>query len=169
MSENEQPLHSPPRFRPPDALLPSNQQSAARSRGGEQGIFLSWGGAIYGPASTEEVIAGVRTSWFEDGTLFWFEGQTEWRPVTELPGIVDGGHHTLAGRRVGEAPADAPPLPGTRKHVRPSSKPHRRHGRKPKSKRRHGRTSRPGRMIIFAFVLLAVAVTVGLLILLMQM
>jgi hypothetical protein len=115
------------------------------------------------------VIAGVRTSWFEEGTLFWFEGQDEWRPVTELPGLVDGGHHTLAGRRVGEAPADAPPLPGTRSQARPGAKPPRRNRRKSGSKRRHARSSRLGRTLIFVFVLLATAVTVGLLFLMMQM
>lgn len=169
MSQDEASPHPAPRFRPPDALLPSHQQTAARTRAGEQSIFLSWGGAIYGPATAEEVIAGVRTSWFEEDTLFWFDGQEEWRPVTELSGLVDGGHHTLAGRRVGEAPADAPPLPGTRSRVRPIARAHRRNRHKSGSKRRHKRSSRLGRTLIFVFVLLAAAVTVGLLFLLMQM
>jgi hypothetical protein len=152
-------------------MLPTNQQGAARVRAGEPGIFLSWGGAIYGPATAEEVLAGLRTSWFEEDTLYWSEGQEEWRPVAEMSTQVEGGHHTLAGRRVGEAPADAPPLPSAANRVRPApgSRPHRRHGRKSGSKRRPGNSSRTGGIIIFAFFLLAAALTVGLLVLLMQM
>jgi hypothetical protein len=165
------------RFRPPDDFLPTRAQNAQRSHAGEPEIFLSWGGAIYGPARAEEVTAGVRTSWFDKDTLFWVEGQTEWRPVDEFPGMQEGGHHTLAGRRIGTAPDEAPPLPtrGSRSVARPSGARTRYAGRrsgKSGSSRRKGGRGRPSklaRLLIFGVVILAVALTVALLFLLMQM
>lgn len=167
------------RFRPPDELLPSRAQQKARTGNGETEIFLSWGGAIYGPARPDEVTTGVRTAWFDKETLFWFEGQPEWLPVSEFPGLQEGGHHTLAGRRIGAAPGEAPPLPS---HT--ARAPHsvsgrtrraggRRSGKSGSSRRKgkggRGRSSKLGRSLIFGVVLLAVAVTVTLLFLLMQL
>lgn len=165
------------RFRPPDELLPARGQKTSQRGKGETEIFLSWGGAIYGPARPDEVVAGVRTGWFDKETLFWFEGQPEWLPVGEFPDLQAGGHHTLAGRRVGSAPDDAPPLPsetartphsgraGTRRSGR------RRSGKSGSSRRKggRGRTGKLGRLLIFGIVLLAGAVTVALLFLLMQL
>ena len=160
-----------PRFRPPDFFLPRNLQGPARVRGDGAEIFLSWGGAIYGPASAEEVAAGLRTNWFEDETLFWFEGQADWRPVADFPAVLESGHHTLAGRRIGAAPRAAPPLPaaGREKSPRPERR-RRRHHRKDggKSPRRGARPSRAGRQMIFGIILVAAVVTVALLFLLMQ-
>ena len=166
------------RFRPPDDFLPARAQNAPRPAAGEPEIFLSWGGAIYGPARADEVAAGVRTSWFEKETLFWFEGQTDWRPVDEFPGLQEGGHHTLAARRVGAAPDEAPPLPprGSRRTSTRSSGARTRYaGRrsaKSGSSRRKGGRGRPSklaRLLIFGVFLLAVVLTVALLFLLMQM
>jgi hypothetical protein len=159
--------------RPPDFLLPQGAPSSARSAAGTPEIYLSWGGSIYGPAGSEEVLAGVRTSWFEPDTLFWFDGQDHWLPVEDFPGLVDGGHHTLAARRVGSVPEDAPPLPAGGAAPSPrASHSHRRSGKrnhKKNSPRRRGRPSKLGRLIVFVFVLLAVVVTVGLIFLLMQL
>lgn len=171
-------LEKPPRanFRPPSELLPAHAQKAARTGNGDTDIFLSWGGAIYGPARAEEVAAGVRTAWFEQDTLFWFEGQAEWLPVSEFPPLQEGGHHTLAGRRVGSAPDDAPPLPSAAPRSLHSARTRRRHaGRrsaKSGSSRRKGGRGRPsklGRVLVFGAFLLAAAATVALLFLLMQL
>ena len=165
------------RFRPPDNFLPAHTQRTSRTAGAEPEIFLSWGGAIYGPARADEVTAGVRTSWFEKDTLFWFEGQTEWRPVDEFPGLQEGGHHTLAGRRIGTAPEEAPPLPprGSRPTTRSSGTRTRHAGRrsgKSGSSRRKGGRGRPsklGGLLVFGVFVLAIVLTVALLFLLMQM
>ena len=165
------------RFRPPDNFLPAHAQNATRRAAGEPEIFLSWGGAIYGPARADEVAAGVRTSWFEKETLFWFEGQTEWRPVDEFPQLHEGGHHTLAARRIGTPPDEAPPLPprGSRSAARPSGAKTRYAGRRSaksgssRRKRGRGRPSKLGRLLVFGVILLGVALTVALLFLLMQM
>ncbi|MEX1044589.1 MAG: DUF4339 domain-containing protein [Chthoniobacterales bacterium] len=158
--------------RPPDFLLPKGAPGSARTAVGTPEIYLSWGGSIYGPAGAEEVVAGVRTSCFEPDTLFWFEGEANWMPVEDFPGLVDGGHHTLAARRVGSAPEDAPPLPsaGEAPAPRASRGQRRRSGRnrQKNSPRRHGRSSGRGRLIVFLFILLAAVVTVGLIFLLMQ-
>lgn len=165
------------RFRPPDELLPSRGQKTARSGNGETEIFLSWGGAIYGPARPDEVAAGVRTAWFDKETLFWFEGQSEWLPVSEFPGLQEGGHHTLAGRRVGSAPDEAPPLPSNAPRALHSARARTRHaggrrsGKSGSSRRKggRGRSGKLGRLLVFGIVLLAVAVTVALVFLLMQL
>lgn len=170
-------LPSAGRFRPPDELLPAHAKKAPRPEKGEKEIFLSWGGAIYGPARAEEVAAGVRTSWFEKGTLFWFEGQTEWLPVSEFPGLHEGGHHTLAARRVGAAPDEAPPLPSgeTRPSPRSSSGTRTRHAGRRSSKsgssrrKGRGRPSKLGRLLVFGVFLLAAVATIALLFLLMQL
>ena len=166
------------RFRPPDDFLPARAQNAQRTAAGEPEIFLSWGGAIYGPARADEVAAGGRTSWFERDTLFWFEGQTEWRPVDEFPGLHEGGHHTLAGRRMGSAPDEAPPLPprgsgpaSTRSSGARTRYAGRRSGKSSSSRRKggRGRPSKLAGLLIFGAFLLAVVLTVVLLFLLMQM
>ena len=121
--------------------------------------------------------AGIRTAWFDKETLFWFEGQPEWLPVSEFPGLQEGGHHTLAGRRIGSAPEEAPPLPSNAPRALHSARARTRHagGRrsgKSGSSRRRGKgglSGKLGRLLIFGIVLLAVAVTVALLFLLMQL
>lgn len=165
------------RFRPPKELLPARAQQAARSGNGEAEVFLSWGGAIYGPARPDEVAAGVRTAWFEKETLFWFEGQPDWLPVSEFPGLHEGGHHTLAGRRIGSAPDEAPPLPSNTPRALHSSRARTRHaggrrsGKSSSSRRKggRGRPSKLGRLLVFGVFLLAAVATVVLLFLLMQL
>jgi hypothetical protein len=162
------------RCRPPENFLPAHAQRSARTEGGETEIFLTWGGAVYGPARAEEVTAGVRTAWFEKGTLFWFEGQTEWRPVEEFPGRQEGGHHTLAGRRIVTAPDEAPPLPprgsrSTRSSGARARHAGRRSGKSGSSRRKtgRGRTGKSGRLYVFGGILLAISLTLVMLFLLM--
>jgi hypothetical protein len=162
-------------------LFPTGQASpptaapAPSTENGETEIFLSWGGAIYGPARAEEVVTGLRTSWFDDDALFWFEGQPEWRPVDQFPGLQGGGHQTLAGRRVGSPPDGAPPLPPDgsrpgRSAARSTRRAGHRSGKSGSPRRRggRGRSQKTARGLIFGVVLLAVAATVALLFLLMR-
>lgn len=158
-------------FRPPDFFLPSKLQGSARARGDGAQIFLSWDATIYGPASAEEITAGLRTNWFEDEALFWFEGQAEWRPVGEFPTVMESGLRTLATRRTGAEPQAAPPLPPARgEKSSHSGRRRRRHHRKEggKSPRRGARHGRTGRHLVFGIILLAAVVTVALIFLLMQ-
>jgi hypothetical protein len=167
--------NTPGRFLPPDDFLPARAQKNSRTAGGETEIFLTWGGAVYGPARADEITAGVRTSWFEEDTLFWFEGQTEWRPVEEFPGLQEGGHHTLAGRRMGAAPDKAPPLLPREAHVTTRSSGARtryagRRSGKSGSARRKGGRSRPNRLghiLVFGGVVAAITATLAALFLLM--
>ena len=101
--------YSPPR--PAAAQLPGTAQPR-----GPAAIYLSWGGEIYGPSSREEVVAGIRTSWFEQGTLYWHEGLDEWNPVHEFPISAESAGNDDGGRRVktAELPT-APSLPSTAK------------------------------------------------------
>jgi hypothetical protein len=156
--------------RPPDFLLP---QAIPRPRSGEPEIYLSWGGTVYGPAGTKQVLAGVRTAWFEPDALFWFEGQAGWRPVAEFPALFDQAPtDDPASPLVETTPPDAPtrtapaPAPADR-----AARRRRRDGkhRPAKSPRRRGRTSRALRLIILVFILLAAVATVGIIFLLMQL
>lgn len=154
-----------PALRPPDFLLPKSDLPAARRRSGDPEIYLSWGGEVYGPAAVAEVVKGVRTSWFEEGTLYWFEGRSDWRPVGEFPDIAGG----LTGKRNAPAPSNesktpAPAEPaadnqtGETMPVAPK-KPKMPRISKPKGDYR-------GIGIVVVFVLLAVGLTVGILLLL---
>lgn len=158
----------PPAIRPPDFLLSKADQTTGRPRRvGEPDIYVSWGGKIYGPAGVDDVITGVRTAYFGDDAVFWFEGRTDWRPVEELSGLFEG--------ETTELPAKAGPLtpppepirphwPGTESSARSSRGQRRRHNRKnrPSNSARRGRA---GRLIVLGAVLLAVALTAGLLLL----
>jgi hypothetical protein len=149
--------------RPADFLLNNDEKSAARRRAGEPDIYLSWGGQVYGPAGAEEVLAGLRASWFEADATFWFEGQEEWLPVAEFPsGGIPAGTRDEVSEPAPAAPPEEPPVARTTARPRRRSK-----GHKPKTARRP-RIGTRGLLIVFAFVLLAVAVTVGILLLLMQ-
>lgn len=168
MSEQE-PNSSKPASatRPPDFVLPKFENAGARRRSGEPEIYLSWGGEIYGPTAADDVVAGVRTSYFEEGALYWFEGQSEWLPVSGFPEIAPtlaatrntGVAGNSSGDRAqhghaesgGEAVLDR--LSGGAK--RPKTP------RAPKA-----RGDYRGIGIVIAFVLLAVGLTVGILLLL---
>lgn len=158
-------------FRPPHFFLPRKLHGSDRARGDGAQIFLSWDETIYGPASAEEVMAGLRASWFEDEALFWFEGQADWLPVDEFPAVLESVPRTLATRRPGAEPQAAPPLPPAsgEKPSHPGRR-RRRHHRKEggKSSRRGARHGRTGRRLVFGIILLAAVVTVALIFLLMQ-
>lgn len=154
--------------RPPDFLLPQADKSAARKRKGEPDVYVSWGGQIYGPTAIEDVIRGVRTSYFEEDALFWFENREEWRPVSELPGLFGETPSELpAAARLHPAPSEAikPAWPGAR--TRPSSTAGERRRRSRRSRPgKKSRTQIGGRLIVIAAVLLAVVFTAALLLLL---
>ena len=126
-------------------------------------IYLSWGGKVYGPSTREEVVAGLRTAWFEDDTLYWHEGLDQWKHVREFPFSEDGR------RKEGADPAPRMVMPAAPSLPAAAKEGGRRHGHS----RRH-RTSKPsshrlggkGRALVFGFVLLAVLLTVGILLLL---
>lgn len=127
-------------------------------------IYLSWNGEIYGPATETEIIAGIRTSSFEEGTLYWHESLDEWRELSSFPfdsgGAPPGPWTPLAG---GLLPV-APSLPATAQSKQSQGR---------KKAPRHGKSGRAvpldrrGLAIVFGFVLLAVLLTVGILLLLM--
>ncbi|MEX1111733.1 MAG: hypothetical protein WEB31_08025 [Chthoniobacterales bacterium] len=157
-------------FRPPHFFLPRKLHGSDRARGDGAQIFLSWDETIYGPASAEEVMAGLRANWFEDEALFWFAGQTDWRPVDEFPTVLESVPRTLVTRRPGAEPPATPPLPPASgeksSHPRRRRRHHRKEGAKsPRRGTRHGRT---GRRLVFGVILLAAVVTVALIFLLMQ-
>lgn len=158
----------PPAFRPPDFLLPQSENAAMRRRFGEPEIFLSWNGEVYGPATAAEVVAGVRSSSFETGALYWFEGQKEWRPVAEFPGIAP----TLSAKRPTQTPAedaaDAPPPPADPSHDKPvrRRKKHSHHKRPAAPPIPKNQSNLRGIGIIIIFALLAVGLTTGIILLL---
>lgn len=164
-TSSEAPLKA---MRPPDFLLPKTEQSSNRRRSGEPDIYVSWGEQIYGPSAVDEVIKGVRTGYFEDDALFWFEGRSEWRPVEELPELFEPSASDLPA----QGPPRTPPAEGIRPKW-PGSRPRsssaaggekRRRSRKGRS----GKSSRStlgGRLVVIAAVLLAVLITAGLLLL----
>jgi len=156
-----------PALRAPDFLLPQADKSAARKRSGQPDVYVSWGGQIYGPTAAEDVIKGVRTSYFEEDALFWFESRDAWRPVSELPALFEESTADLpTAARLHPSPSEGikPAWPGARK--RPSSS-----GERRRRRSHRGRAAKPtraqigGRLIVMAAVLLAVILTAGLLVL----
>ena len=151
-----------PKIRPPDFFLPNVEKSAARKREGEPDIYLSWGGQIYGPAGSEDVIAGVRSSWFEPDTLYWFEGQADWRPVGEFPGLSgDLLKKPQADTADAEAPSETAHEENRELNLR-----RRRKSVVPRAPSGQA-MKKTSRWIILAFSLLAIALTAGLILLLM--
>lgn len=148
-----------PAIRPPDFLLPALERN--HRRGGPD-VYVTWGGQIYGPASVDDVINGVRTAYFEADAMFWFEGRDEWRPVGELPVIFAAGD---------DVPASAPPTEGIRPQWPATRSPSGSKGgeRRHSGSRGRGGRSYPGqlvgRLIVIGAVLLAVLITAGLLLL----
>lgn len=155
-------------MRPPDFLLPKTGQHSDRLRSDQPDIYVSWGGQIYGPAAVDEVIKGVRTGYFEDDALFWFEGRTEWSPVDEFPHLFepsDSDQTSQPPPRTPPAEGIRPAWPGTRSRSPASSG---RERRRRNRKGRSGKSSRSmmgGRLIVIAAALLAVLITAGLLLL----
>lgn len=157
------PEQTRPRFRPPDAQLPDSA-GAKRLRPGERAVYLSWGGQVFGPANPREVLAGLRASSFEKGALFWFEGQPEWRPVAEFPGEEQPKPRH---RQLPQAPEGDATESFWEDDQTGYDPPHRsKRGRKPP--RPPGSVSGAKyAWVIFLFVLLGAALTVGILLLVM--
>lgn len=156
----------PPGF--PAADTPAPDSDCPRS--GELLVYLSWGGEIYGPSGAEDVLAGIRAASFEEDALFWFEGQKNWLPVGEFPGMFASTQPEDPSPAPAAIAADIPTKEPRARHPARSPGPARRRNapRKPKPGKRTGLGKR-GALIIFGFALLAVGLTVGILLLLMKM
>jgi len=127
-------------------------------------IYLSWGGKVYGPSTRDEVMAGIRTAWFEHDALYWHEGLDQWKPVGEFPfSLEDTTKFAADSLRAGAVPA-APSLPAAApEERRPRGNSRRSRGPRLGSQRPRGKS----KTIVFGFALLAVLLTVGILLLLM--
>jgi hypothetical protein len=154
-------------LRPPDFFLPQSDKSAARKRNGEPDVYVSWGGQIYGPTAVEDVIKGVRTSYFEEDALFWFESRDEWRPVSELSALFEESSAELpTAARLHPAPSEGvkPAWPGARKRSSSAGERRRRRSHRNRASKAT-RAQIGGRLIVIAAVLLAVVLTAGILLL----
>lgn len=148
--------------RPPDFVLP-RADGPVRHRPGQLQIYLTWGGEIYGPATADDVQAGLRSSSFEEGALFWFEGQNEWAPVSAFPRVMESLGGRLPTARHSGTPQQEPL--GTPSHKTKSrNRPHQpaEHPRPPKAPRSNGHH---GYWLVAGFILLAIGLTVGVLLL----
>ena len=161
---------TPPVLRPPDFFLPQSERSTARRSAGEPEIYVSWDGQVYGPSGVDEIITGVRTAYFDKDAMFWFEGRTEWRPVEELEDLFADDTVGLPVAATRHEPPSEPVRP-TWPAAGPASSSSGRRRRKSKPGRTNrnshaSRSTRSGRLIVIGAVLLAVAITAGLLLLL---
>ena len=167
-----------PRQRPPDSMLPKSERHAERSGGAKAGLYVSSGGQAYGPSTPREVVASVRTGYFNEDAVFWVEGRNEWRPLTELaqhvelpPPSVEPAHLELPPRIPLHAPPTqpvTPKWPGARRRSSTSSASS---SSSPRGeRRRRDRKGRPakapkgrlaGRLIVFGAILLAILITAG--------
>ena len=162
-----------PALRPPDFFLPKTDLTTPGRRTGEPDVYVSWGGQIYGPSAVDDVVSGLRTSYFEQDALFWFEGRDAWSPVGELRALFkDEAPIALPAATVLHTPPAEgirPQWPGRKTASTPGAPTERRRRRK---SGRNNRTPRPGpniligRLIVLCAVLFAVLVTAGLLVLL---
>ena len=150
---------------PPSFPLPKATGKGPEEKGAK--IYLSWGGEVYGPASAEEVITGLRTSWFESGSLYWHEGLEHWKPLAEFPQPDPGLARSWQRVAAKEMPA-APSLPVTQSQRKASHKGERRR-RQRRSKARSGGNGSTGRKLVLGFALLAVLATVLIILLLMML
>jgi hypothetical protein len=152
-----------PRFRPPDFLLPQTEGSAARRRGSGPDIYVSWDGQVYGPTDAENILSGIKTSYFRQDAQFWFEGQENWQPLSTFPEIVEFSHEQPVAP---PDPPDVAPPPSAAPPPQPSER--RRKERHRRSRpHKNSRFGRRGRVVVLGFVILAALLTVGLLSLLM--
>ncbi|MFZ4483671.1 MAG: hypothetical protein ACOYOL_06790 [Chthoniobacterales bacterium] len=153
-------------LRPPDFLLPKVEGNPARGGPGHLRIYLSWGGEVYGPATVMEIMAGLRSSSYEPSALFWFEGRGEWSPLAEFATLA----HGLSNR------PEAPNPSGVRHEANPESwttdrdktrKARKKSGPAPRPEklRKPPGGGRGGYWVVFFFVLLAIGLTVGILVL----
>lgn len=160
-----------PALRPPDFLLPEGKKNANVRRRGEPDVYVSWGGQVYGPAGVDDVMAGVRTSYFDQGAVFWFEGRESWSPIAQFSGLFDESQTLLlptkAKRHAPPAESIRPEWPA-RSKARGSRRSERRRvrnrqGGKGGRASRGSRKNKRWRLILIAVALLAVAITAGLL------
>ena len=167
------PTEASPAIRPPDSFLPKTDLITPGRRTGEPEVYVSWGGQIYGPSAVDHVVSGVRTSYFGDDALFWFEGRDGWSPVGELRALFQKeAAIALPGATVLHLPPAEgirPRMPGRKSTSTAGAPPERRRRRKSGRKNRPtgpGRSILSGRLIVFGAILLAVLITAGLLVLL---
>ena len=167
-----------PRLRPPDSMLPKSERHAERSGGAKAGLYVSSGGQTYGPSTPREVVASVRTGYFNEDAVFWVESRNEWKPLTELAQhvelpqpSVEPAHLELPPRIPLHAPPTqpvTPKWPGARRRSSTSSASS---SSSPRGeRRRRDRKGRPakapkgrlaGRLIVFGAILLAILITAG--------
>ena len=126
-------------------------------------IYVSWNGEIYGPSKSEDIAAGIRAAWFEEGTLYWHEGLDQWRPLAEFPlkeAPPPGGHARLNPKDLPVAPS----LPVAPEH---GGSVERRVRRKRSAGSAEEELGRKGWTAVAIYALLAAALTVLILLLLM--
>ena len=162
MKKEEVSTAPPPRFRPPDFLLPQSEGSSGRRRAGPD-IYVTWDGEVYGPSIAEDILAGLRASSFKPNAQFWFEGQEDWQPITTFKEIVEFSR---------EAPVVHPPPPAITPSPPPaaSAPPVERRRRDRHRRSRPFKASKLGRRrrwVVVSATILAALLTVGLLSLLM--
>lgn len=188
----QSPPTSPPgtpgsQLRPPDFLLPKSERNTERSRDSKADLYVSSGGQTYGPSTPREVVASVRTGYFDADAAFWVESRHEWRPLAELaqhvelpPPNLEPVHLELPPRVPLHSPpteAVTPKWPGARRRSSsppalassPSPSPPRGEKRRRGRKGRQGKTAKGrlvGRLIVFGAILFAILITAGLLLLL---
>jgi hypothetical protein len=163
-------------------MLPKSERHAERSGGAKAGLYVSSGGQTYGPSTPREVVASVRTGYFNEDAVFWVESRNEWRPLTELaqhvelpPPSVEPAHLELPPRIPLHAPptqAVTPKWPGAGRRSSTSSASSSSSPRGERRRRdRKGRPGKPpkgrlaGRLIVFGIILLAILITAGVLLL----
>lgn len=162
--DNKNPVVLQSAHRPPDFLLPKAGSAHPRGQQSKDGIYLSWGGQIYGPADAGQVLAGVRARWFEEDALFWFEGQDEWLPVGEFGQHADSVPAPAPhGEISGQVPAVNQPLRERAVPAESAPRKRRRHHRSGRGKKSH--RGRRGMILVLAFVLVASGLTVAILLL----
>jgi len=160
-------------LRPPDIFLPKPDKTAEHRNGGTSGIYVSSGGQVYGPAVARDVVAGLRTGYFDADALFRVAGGSEWRPVAEmaqhlnLPRLDAELPHLELPPRI---PLHVPPTEEIRPKWpsarRPSSSSPRGERRRSGSKGRSGKAAKgklAGRLIVVGAILLAILITASLL------
>lgn len=175
---------SMPALRPPDFFLPKGDRAGTRRRSRGPEIYVAYGGQIYGPAEPGDVMAGVRSSFFEEGAVFWFEGMDEWKALAKLPELLDAEPVALPTTAVRHTPPSEGirpswPGPSDSNSSRPDSsrsessrsgssgrrRRRRKSNRKKPSSRSGDGSNMTGRLVVIGAVLLAVLITAGLLLL----
>lgn len=148
--------------RPPDFVLP-RADGPVRNRPGQLQVYLTWGGEVYGPATADDVQAGLRSSSFEAGALFWFEGQDEWAPVAAFPHVIESlGGRLPTARHSGTPQQALQAAPSRDGKPRPRPRQMTEHPKPPKAPHSNGHQ---GYWLVAGFILLAIGLTVGVLLL----